>query len=224
MKIIGHRGARGLAPENTAASIKKALEYNVDEIEIDVRVTKDNIVVLHHDPKYKTEDGKKIPITELTYKQLKKYKPDITTLEEAIRTINKKVPTLIEIKPGVNIDPIVKVVTAFLKKGWKVNNFLIGSQAQVTLRKIHAALPSIQMVVIEHWSGIRAVWRAHQVSTKRLSVNQTWLWRGFLATLEKRGWEVYGYTLNNPRKAEKMSKFGIKGVITDNPERFVTKK
>jgi glycerophosphoryl diester phosphodiesterase len=49
MKIIGHRGAAGLALENTLESIRSAVASGVDAIEIDVRVTKDGHVVLSHD-------------------------------------------------------------------------------------------------------------------------------------------------------------------------------
>ena len=46
MKIIGHRGAAGLAPEkHLKAPLRTALRYRVDEIEVDVRVTKDDVPV-----------------------------------------------------------------------------------------------------------------------------------------------------------------------------------
>ena len=47
--LQGHRGARGLLPENTLPSFKKALEIGVDTIECDMAVTKDDVVVIHHD-------------------------------------------------------------------------------------------------------------------------------------------------------------------------------
>lgn len=50
MEIIGHRGAAGLAPENTLAAIKKAIATGVDAIEFDVRLTKDHHLILSHDP------------------------------------------------------------------------------------------------------------------------------------------------------------------------------
>jgi len=53
MKIIGHRGAKGLAPENTLASMQAALDNNVDAIEFDVRVTRDNVPVINHNPDIK---------------------------------------------------------------------------------------------------------------------------------------------------------------------------
>lgn len=48
--LQGHRGARGLAPENTIPAWQKALELGVDTIECDMAITKDGVVVVHHDP------------------------------------------------------------------------------------------------------------------------------------------------------------------------------
>jgi glycerophosphoryl diester phosphodiesterase len=45
----GHRGARGLAPENTIVSFDKALAFCVDTLEFDVGVTRDGVVVVYHD-------------------------------------------------------------------------------------------------------------------------------------------------------------------------------
>ena len=48
--IYGHRGVPSHAPENTLYSFQKAFELNVNGIELDVQITKDNILVVHHDP------------------------------------------------------------------------------------------------------------------------------------------------------------------------------
>jgi glycerophosphoryl diester phosphodiesterase len=48
--IEGHRGARGLVPENTIPSFLKALEYGVDTLELDVVISKDNKIVISHEP------------------------------------------------------------------------------------------------------------------------------------------------------------------------------
>jgi glycerophosphoryl diester phosphodiesterase len=48
--LQGHRGARGLAPENTLAAFRRALEIGVTTIETDVAVTKDGVPVISHDP------------------------------------------------------------------------------------------------------------------------------------------------------------------------------
>jgi len=70
MKIIGHRGARGLAPENTIASLMKAIEHHVDEIECDVRVTKDQVAVLMHNGHLIDQSGTKLAISQHSYAEL----------------------------------------------------------------------------------------------------------------------------------------------------------
>ena len=61
-KIIGHRGAMSLAPENTICSINKAIKYNVKWIEIDIKISKDHIpFLLHDDTLERTSSGKGNP-------------------------------------------------------------------------------------------------------------------------------------------------------------------
>ncbi len=53
--VIGHRGAAGLAPENTLSAFKKALSLGVDAIELDVQLSADKILVVYHDFTLKPE-------------------------------------------------------------------------------------------------------------------------------------------------------------------------
>ncbi len=60
VKIFGHRGCKGLLPENTIISFKKALDLGVDGIEWDVVVSKDNELIISHEPYIDTNYCKKI--------------------------------------------------------------------------------------------------------------------------------------------------------------------
>jgi len=81
--VIGHRGAAGLAPENTLAAFSKACEIGVNAVELDVLLTKDRKTVVHHDYVLKpdiarTPDGKWLQgdgpaINTLTLNELKTY-------------------------------------------------------------------------------------------------------------------------------------------------------
>jgi glycerophosphoryl diester phosphodiesterase len=220
MKIIGHRGARGLAPENTIASLKKALEHHVDELEFDLRVTKDGIVILNHNKHITDPSGGKLIVANHSYQELKDHKPDLATFEEVLQTIGHPVPLLIEIKKGVPTAPIRKIITSHLATDWKPEYFRLASFSQKTLLELHKALPNIQKVVNERWSGVRARTRAKQLGTKRLSMKQEWLWFGFIAGMHGSGYELYAYPLNNPRKARRWARYGLAGVVTDFPDRF----
>ena len=83
-EIQGHRGARGLLPENTIPSFKKAIDLGVQTIELDVVISKDKKVVVSHDPYFNpaistAPNGE--PVTKntsgnlylLDYKEIKKY-------------------------------------------------------------------------------------------------------------------------------------------------------
>ena len=220
MIIIGHRGAKGLAPENTLAAVKTALNLGVDEIEINVRVTKDSVVILNHDPFIPGHLGQEFWITHHTYSELKEHKPDLATLDEVIKLVRRKKTLLVEVKPDVNIEPIVKLVRQYLNKGWKSSDFLLGSFSKETLLDLNSSLPQVQKVVNERWSGIRAVRRARAIGTKRLSMNQQVLWSGYIRMMSRRGFQIYAYPLNDPGRARKWADKGLFGTITDFPDRF----
>ncbi len=220
MKIIGHRGARGLAPENTIKGLQKALEHHVDALEFDLRVTQDGIVILHHNPYLTDPNGQRHVISRSTYQELLAHKPDLATFEALLKTIGHPVPLYVEVKRGVPVKPIVKLFAAYLAADWKAEYFLLGSKSQKTLLALHRALPSIPKIVIEPWSGVRASHRARQIGTKYISMNQLWLWSGFIRAVSRSGYHLYAYTLNDPVKAKRWARYGLYGVVTDYPDRF----
>ena len=81
--LQGHRGARGLLPENTLPAFRKALELGVDTIECDMAITKDGVVVIHHDLRLNPDttrgpDGQWLAargpaISELTFDELQRF-------------------------------------------------------------------------------------------------------------------------------------------------------
>lgn len=224
MKIIGHRGARGLAPENTIAGLQKALQHlrpDIDQIEFDVRVTKDTIPILHHDARLVDPDGQKHLIRNYTFQELKQHKPDLTTLSEALDTIGARVTVYIEVKPDESVTPITKLLRhTYVGKKYAADQILLASKSQKTLLALHKELSAIPKIVIEPWSGMRATYRARQVNTKFISMNQRWLWSGFIQVVNRRGYKLYAYTLNDPIKAKKWSRAGLYAVVTDYPHLY----
>lgn len=216
MKIIGHRGSRGLAPENTMAALYKAVEHHVDELEFDLRVSKDHVVVLDHDGFLTDPNGQKILIADHDYDKLKIHKPDLTTLKEVLES-DLRVPFYIEVKSGEPVKPIIEVIT---KSKRKASDLRLASFSQKILLELHAALPDVTIIVNEKWSGVRASWRAKKLDTKRISMNQRWLWWGFIRSVARSGWQLSAYTLNDPKKAARWKKYGLYGVITDYPDLY----
>src|SRR5438552_7574162 len=81
--LQGHRGTRGLAPENTLPAYRRALELGVDTLECDMAITNDGVVVIHHDlwlnpdttrgPDGKWLEARGPAIHELTFQELQQY-------------------------------------------------------------------------------------------------------------------------------------------------------
>jgi glycerophosphoryl diester phosphodiesterase len=220
MKIVGHRGARGLAPENTVASFLKALEHNVDEIECDVRITADGVAVMIHDRHLDDAAGNKLNVHKHSYDELKAHKGDLPTLEEVLRAVDRRVPVVIEVKPGEKIKPIAKTLTLLLDDGWKPQDFLLASFSYKTLHELHTHHPDVEKVVNDRWSGIRATWRARRLGSKRITMNYRFFWWGFVRAMARSGYKLNAYTLNDPKKARKLVAYGMYGVVTDFPDKF----
>jgi glycerophosphoryl diester phosphodiesterase len=219
MKIIGHRGARGLSPENTLASFEKAIQYGVDAVELDVRVTRDGVAVVHHDAAVINPDGSEVIIARTTYAELLRHKRDLAALDHTIRAVSHRCSIMIEIKPGEPTKQTVRIIRDRLKRGWRLKEFAVASYDFRILQDVREQLPGIELVVIEKWSGLRATHRARKLHTKRISMNQRWLWRGFLHAMRRSGFRLSPYTINNPRQAKRWQPY-LYGVITDRPDLF----
>lgn len=71
--IIGHRGVKGIAPENSLSGFKKAIELGIDGVELDVQLTKDGKLIVLHDMGLKRLAGLETPIKQLTFEELRRY-------------------------------------------------------------------------------------------------------------------------------------------------------
>lgn len=113
--LQGHRGARGLAPENTLAAFERALDVGVTTLELDTVVTKDDVIVVHHDPTLnpnlaRDAAGRFVeppgaPIRSLTLAELRRYdvgrlRPETRyaqTYPEQRPADGQRIPTLAEV-------------------------------------------------------------------------------------------------------------------------------
>ena len=194
MQIIGHRGARGLAKENSLAAIQEALKHKVDYIELDVRM-QNNVLVLSHDETMHYES--------------------YTTLEDALKKINGKAPVYLELKESEVISHLPELIKNYTGK------VMFASFKFHILRELKKILPEAEFAVIEKWSALRAVAEASLLQTKKIVLNHKWLWAGVIGSLKDQGFEVYAYTVNDVERAQELASWGVDGICTDYPNRFV---
>ena len=78
--VLGHRGASAVSPENTVVAFERARDLGADGVELDVRRSRDGVLVVHHDPAIAGGHA----IAELTWAELRAARPDLATLDEAL--------------------------------------------------------------------------------------------------------------------------------------------
>jgi len=169
IQIIGHRGARGIEPENTIRSFKKALELSVDYIECDVHLTKDGQIILMHDHTVDRTTNGTGPVNSFTYDEIRKLDAGkgekIPTLQELLDLAKGKVKLHIELKDETATEQTVRLV----EKNNMVDQVFLTSGNTETLKKVKELNPSISMEHIFGEPTADAIERALSVDAKRVS-------------------------------------------------------
>lgn len=222
MLIIGHRGAAGLAPENTIEALKKGFEVGADVLEFDVQVTRDGVPVVIHDSTLLRTHGSRAVVRYSTHESLKeaaKKGHSIATLEDVLELFFGKVLLNLEIKGRGNSEVIVDLLKKkYIKRSSDWHNILFSSfkvRELIQLRKFseHAQLALLHdrnpYVFIAYHRQLRFT----AVGFHRLHISA-------LAVEIAKQLDIfmYAYTVNRPKAALLLQEQGIEGIVTDDPE------
>lgn len=222
MKIIGHRGAAGEALEDTAASIKAALRAGVDAVEVDVRKTKDNQLVLCHDDNLLRISGQDSKVKDLTLKQLRDIKlidgSSVITLEEALELVGGTT-IIIELKDAGCVRLLGRLLKNFPSSRVFVASFLINEL--VLARDLY---PNLKILVLEHTRPFDIVHLARIFKFDGLGLN-FWLLNPVTYWQAKRhNFVIYVYTVNHRFNLWFIRLLYPKvAICTDYPKLFVSK-
>ncbi|MBS7624065.1 glycerophosphodiester phosphodiesterase [Candidatus Bathyarchaeota archaeon] len=214
---IGHRGAKAYEPENTIRSFKRALELGVNAIELDVRKTKDNELVVIHDAEVdRTTNGKGL-VSELTLKEIKELSTEkgekIPTLEEALEFLDRKVKILIELKEVGIEDKVLELVK---KKGLE-DNVIIISFYEEALRKIRDLNDKVEtgLIYVKHKDPVGA---ALSLRAQYLFPMYKFAHTSLIKKAHEKGLKVVVWTINAQEEAIEYAKKGVDGIASDRPD------
>lgn len=221
MKVIGHRGAAGLALENTLASFELARLIGVDAIELDVRLTQDGKLVVIHDSDLRRVSGQNVSVRNSNFKGLQAVtlsdgKSTVPLLEDVINRTGK-VPLIIEIKADSCVDPLVKLLGRYPKR-----NITIVSFRHSELIKLRQQLPNHQIYVNEHTQPIEIIQNARRMKLNGIGLNY-WLLNPLTYWAAKRyKLDIFVFTVNS-RFIGRVIDFLYPrvAICTDHPEYFV---
>jgi glycerophosphoryl diester phosphodiesterase len=217
MLRIGHRGARAYAPENTLTSFKKAIELDVNAIELDVRKTKDGTLVVIHDADVKRTTNGEGLVSELTINQIKSLSTEgdekIPTLEEALDFLDKRVHVLIELKEaGYEKQVLDSVHSKGLEKTVVITSFL--EEALQKVREFDSDVAT-GLIYATHKNPVKA---ALDLKANYLVALYRFVHTANVIKAHENGLKVIVWTVNTPSEVEAYVKKGVDGIASDKPD------
>ena len=236
MLILGHRGARGHAPENTMASFQAALDMGADGIELDVQMTKDGKVVVCHDHSLERTSNGSGWLVEHTREELRAldfgswFSPQfagekIPTLREVLQwAAPTSLIVNVEIKNGpVIYEGIEEKVSALIRECRMVERVIVSSFYHPSLLKMKQLDPMIKTGLLYASRPVDPWLQLRVTDTDNLHPLWHYVDAAWASGTRPHGAKIFTWTINELRDWEHIKNMGVDGIMTDYPDRFVGK-
>ncbi|WP_304145153.1 glycerophosphodiester phosphodiesterase family protein [Mesoflavibacter zeaxanthinifaciens] len=222
---VGHRGVKGYISENTLPSIQKALDLNVDGIEIDVHLCASGELVVFHDFTLDRMTNGTCEIGKQTLSQLQnllvdgKYK--IPMLTEVLDLIKAKCLLNIELKGEKTALPTVKLLHQYFDKGtWTYNDILISSFQRKELEAVYNFDKKMPLGVLTKASVNASIRFAKTLNAVAIHPNFALLSKNNVKEAQDEGFKVNAWTVNDYESIERIKSYGVDAIISDYPDRI----
>jgi len=216
--VIGHRGAAGLAPENTLPSFRQAYACGVNAVELDVYVVGGELVVIHDDTVDRTTNGTGAVAT-MSLADLRGLDAGngsrVPLLTEVVQELPRHVGLNVELKGPGTAAP----VAAFLARHPGLD-VLVSSFEHDQLREFRALAPDIRVAPLFHrWQT--GIWQtAEELSAWSVNLSRRVVTAARLEEARRRGLKTFVYTVNDLAEAKRLVEMEATGVFTDVPDRI----
>lgn len=230
-RVIAHRGANSLAPENTLPAFCLAAEQGASWIEFDVQLSSDGIPVIMHDETvdrttYSTGKVCELSTAELISLDANKMITDyqgpvanVPTLAQALQLCNEyNLQANIELKSfGVEAERLVSQVLEVVNKVWLVSRppplfSSFDTTVMTALTDLASDYPRslLRYQLEENWLQC-----AQTIDCVAIHVSQKTLTRALAAEIKKQGFIAFVYTVNDMEVAQELYAWGVDGVFSD---------
>lgn len=231
--VIGHRGAAGLAPENTLASLRRAKEEGARWVEFDVMLTRLGEAILFHDDTLeRTTDGSG-HVKDTSLSEIRKLDAGgwfdakfsgtrVPTFEEAIVTLaSEGLGANVEIKPTKGAArKTASAVARIISENWPatVPTPVISSFSEESIAVAHDEIPDVPRAML-FWK-LPADWRdiVARYECSAIHMSDKHMPDDLVAEADALGLPVRIYTVNDPDRAKELRDMGVQSVFTDRPD------
>jgi glycerophosphoryl diester phosphodiesterase len=213
---VGHRGVMGVEPENTLRSFRRAEQAGLDQIELDLHLSKDGELVVMHDPEVdRTTDGSGL-IKDLTLDEIRGLDAGlgerVPVFQEVLDEVRR--PIQAEIKDVAAARVLAEVL---LERG-DTERVSVLSFHDEALAGIRALVPTVRTVLVASELGPDIVPRAQAVGARLVSLDLTQLSLDVVQRCHDAGIAVMAWTVNSSRDWALARALGLDGAATDLPE------
>jgi len=229
-----HRGASGLAPENTMAAMKKALSFPfVEWIELDVQLSKDGVPVVIHDDTVDRTTDRKGRVADFTAAELQamdagsRFSPafrgePVPTLEQVLELTAGKCRLNIELKTyGGRYPGIEAAVVGMLRRHGRTLDTVITSFDPLALRRVKEADGAIRTGLIIDAAPPGLEQALARIGATFLSIGWNRLKAGRMDSFRRAGLTVMAWTVDRKYAMRKIAAMGEDIIICTNyPDRF----
>lgn len=238
-RVIAHRGASRVAPENTLAAFRAAHAQGARWIEFDVSPLGDGTPVVFHDAVLDRCTNATGPLASIGREDLWRIRAGslfgpafadepLPTLETVLHLIEVLgLNANLEIKahrdrPGRRAgDLAVRVAEALARRRWAADRILVSSFDEDELAAFRELTPGMPIALLVEQPP--ADWRARlaALNAEGLHLDHRYLRKSLLSEACSLGLRVRVYTINEPELIEPFRPLGLTGVITDHPPLFL---
>ena len=228
---IAHRGASRIAPENTLAAFKEAINIGVDAVELDLQGTADGQVVVIHDASLDrtTDQSGQIKDTPLeTIKQADAgtwFNPkfageSVPTLAEALVSIADNAIALLEIKDVSITKSVVRIVQNMDMVDQSIIISFHSSAIQI-VRTLEPRLPTGYIIGSkENIQPIQLCQQLGLLGSSLLNVDHRLVTENFIYEIRRRGITLWCWTVDDIDRMRELQELGIQGITSNRPEYF----
>jgi len=231
IKYSGHRGYKAIEIENTWLGFLKAIEEKLDYIELDVRVSSDNVLVVFHDKKINRLLNGNGKINSFSLKELKSFNysdgQKILTLEELFDKAKGKIKFIIDVKSKGIENQLIQLI----KKYNLENDVIIQSFSGKIIKKCYLIDQNLDYCIYRPFIG--KILRPHKIfaplfyhflfkpyKIKYVSLDGPFMYDRILSIMKEKGLKIILGAMKTEKYLKNIKKWGISIINANNPKRI----
>lgn len=223
MIIYGHRGAKGVAMENSLQGFQLTAGQGIEHFELDVRLSSDNKLVVVHDERLKrlansTARVSRSSAETLSNTFLRGIDQGIPTLEQVVLACPSVKHWQFEIKTERTNTKFIRPMAKLISKLNLQEKVTITSKHVGILKAFKRVLPHIPRGYVQEWPLPHGIHVAKRLKCSMIVLNKNLAREKYIKKAQKKGLHVSIWTVNDADDMARFLKYGADSVISDYPQ------